>query len=177
MLLFLGIVLLILAILVFLGIGFLAGDIETGRSPPVRDFWPAAALFLAAILCFVGRHYLRGKGITWALLAGLAFLFAPVANAQAATPATVTWIGPTTFTDGSTIPAATAISYNLYQGASGAEVLLPTPFTSTTYSTTITVTTCWKVTAVIAGQESAPSAEACKSPPKIPSPPTGLTVT
>lgn len=64
MLMFAGIVSGVLAVAVFLLIGFAQGMSTTGQTN-WRDQWPAGALALVSILCFVARHWLHGKSITW----------------------------------------------------------------------------------------------------------------
>lgn len=63
MLLIFGIVLSVLGCAVGLLIAFASGMSD---APGARtSFWPAWALFAAAAVCFVARHYLHGKSITW----------------------------------------------------------------------------------------------------------------
>lgn len=94
-------------------------------------------------------------------------LWLAVANAQTARSATISFTRPTQFTDGTTIPTGTTITYNVYQGARGS--------TSKTRVGTITGTSttinsglqpgeyCWQVTTVANGAESALSNEGCKT--------------
>lgn len=90
----------------------------------------------------------------------------------------LSWTAPTTFTNGSAITGA--ITYNIYQGASGAEVSAQTGVSAT--SVTITTglsagsTVCWQVTAVVGGVESSRTTEVCETFPAQPNPPTNLTV-
>lgn len=94
--------------------------------------------------------------------------------------AAVSWSAPTANTDGSAIPAG-ALTYNLYQGLTGAEVKVQSALTAaaTTVTAGLTAGTsqCFTVTAVEAGVESAPSAETCALIPKpVPGVPTQITV-
>jgi hypothetical protein len=93
---------------------------------------------------------------------------AALAVGQATHTATVTWIAPTTNTDGSPITAT--LTYNLYQGAQGAALALKTSAIaalSTTVTTGLTAgtTQCFAVTAVANGLESAQSNSACAAVP------------
>lgn len=102
------------------------------------------------------------------------------AEAQSAPSATLTWTGPTTYSDGSPIDPTT-LTYNVYQGLQGqTKVKAQTVSALTaTLSTGMIAgrTYCWAVTAVANSLESAPSGEACKTFPAVaPSAPTGLTV-
>lgn len=102
------------------------------------------------------------------------------AASLAGTPSAVlSWVAPTTFTDGS--PLTGTVTYNVYQGPTGAETLTTTGVTALTWSAnpaslTAGSSICWTVTAVVGGVESAPSNEVCKSFPKVSSPPSTLTV-
>lgn len=111
-------------------------------------------------------------GALLALIAGTALAAPPVA--------TVTWTPPTTHTDGSTI-AAGVLTYNLYQGLTGAEVKVQSGLTvasaTVTAGLTAGTTQCFTVTAIEAGVEGAQSAEACAAIPKlVPGVPTQITV-
>jgi fibronectin type 3 domain-containing protein len=93
--------------------------------------------------------------------------------------ATLTWTAPTTNADGT--PISGALTYDVYQGASGAETKVASGVTGTTWAASTGLvagaTVCWKVTAVnAAGVEGGASNEACKSFPETPSAPTNLTV-
>lgn len=97
-------------------------------------------------------------------------------SAQAASPqsATVTFAPPTTYTDGSAIPAGTVISYGLYQALQGATKVKVATITSTTATVTTGLvpgsTVCFAVTAIIDGVEgfqSAETASSCKLIPKL----------
>lgn len=86
--------------------------------------------------------------------------------AQTTRTATITFSKPTQYEDGTPIAAGTTVTYKVYQGARGS--------TSKTQVATITATattintglqpgeTCWQVSAVANGVESALSNEACK---------------
>lgn len=85
------------------------------------------------------------------------------ALAQAAGPsATVTWTAPTTNTNGT--PVST-LTYNLYQGLSGALAKVQSGIATTTLvvttGLTVGTTQCFAVTAVEGGVESAQSNVAC----------------
>lgn len=97
------------------------------------------------------------------VLASVAF---SVANAQTARTATITFTRPLQYTDGTDIAAGTALSYNVYQGAKGGAKTKVATITAT--ATTINTglppgETCWEVTTLANGVESARSNEACKS--------------
>lgn len=99
----------------------------------------------------------------------LAAIFTVPAFAQTTRTATITFTRPATYTDGSTIPTGTAISYEVLQGAKGSTTK-PIVATITNVSTTISTglqpgETCWQVVAVINGVKSAVSNEACKTFP------------
>lgn len=114
-----------------------------------------------------------------AIMFALSWL-AAVAVAQAVgNTATITWGPPTGNTDGTAL--AGTITYNIYQGAKGAEVKTASGVSGTSFTVSTGLadgtTVCWYVTAVEGGQESAPSAEACKTfPPAVPLPPSSVTV-
>lgn len=90
------------------------------------------------------------------------------------------WSAPTEYTDGTAIPAGTAITYNLYVGTAGHGSESSTPaqnairYLSAVYSTNLVAgeDVCATVTAVINGVESAHSNESCSvipgSTPKAP---------
>lgn len=94
------------------------------------------------------------------------------ALAQAATrTAVITFPRPTTYVDGSALLPATVVTYNVYQGTKG-NLAKPKVGTITTTSTTISTglvpgETCWQITAIANGIESALSNEACKTFPFI----------
>jgi hypothetical protein len=107
-------------------------------------------------------------------------VLATAAYAQTARQAVISFAAPTKYTDGSSIPASVAISYNVYQGAKGA--VKPKVATITATSTTINTglaagETCWQVSSVANGVESALSNEACKSFPFPATDPVTITVT
>jgi fibronectin type 3 domain-containing protein len=101
-------------------------------------------------------------------------LLAPTLAIAAPPTAVLTWTAPTLRQDGS--PLTGALTYNVYQGASGAETKLSIPaVTALIYTATGSsgATLCWKVSAVDSnGLEGALSNEACKtfpaSPPSAP---------
>lgn len=99
------------------------------------------------------------------LIAALVLL--PVlASAQETRTATITFARPTQYTDGSPIPAGVAITYRLYQGAKGGTKTLAGTITGTTATVNSGLApgeTCWEVTAVANGVESARSNEGCKT--------------
>ena len=119
-----------------------------------------------------------------ALLLGLMMLAWASSPVYAATPnqAVLTWVPSTTRTDGTTITGP--VTTNIYQGATGAEVLLQSvPAGTATITLTAGLangtTVCWVATAVetATGLESARTNEVCKTFPQAPpSAPTGLTV-
>lgn len=100
------------------------------------------------------------------------------AVAQAADPAVISFSAVTGYTDGTAIPAGTAISYNIYQGLQGQPKLVVANITTT--GTTIATglvtgsTYCFSATAVVNGVEGAQSNEACK---KIKPTPNSLVIT
>jgi len=82
------------------------------------------------------------------------------AFASAVNP-TLSWTAPTANTNGTAITSA--LSYNLYQGAKGAEVLVASGVTSP-YTASLASGLCFEVTAVESGVESARSNEVCELP-------------
>lgn len=111
---------------------------------------------------------------------GLAISSALLATqARAVEPATISFQAPTKYTDGSAIEEGTAISYDVLQALKGATKVKVATITSTsaTISTGLVAGSeyCFQVVAVINGQASAPSNEACKL---IPLPvPTAVVIT
>lgn len=102
-------------------------------------------------------------------LAVALMLFGLVHYAFAQTPrtATITFTRPTQYTDGSALGSAVVVTYKVYQGAKGSTTK---PVVATITSTATTVTsglqpgeTCWQISAVANGVESALSNEACKT--------------
>jgi len=67
MLLITGILLAFIAVGVFLLTAFAEGMAD--RPVSTREFWgsqwPAIVMALLAIACFLARHYLHGRSITW----------------------------------------------------------------------------------------------------------------
>lgn len=101
------------------------------------------------------------------LIAALLLVFAVTASAQTPRTATITFTRPTQYTDGTTIAAEVAVTYNVYQGAKGSTTKAKVG-TITSTATTITSglqpgETCWQVSAIANGIESQLSNEACKS--------------
>lgn len=102
------------------------------------------------------------------LILTLLALTAACATAQTVTSTnTLSWVAPTTNVDGSAITGS--IAYNVYQGAKGG-TFAKTASALTGTSTTVTTTagTCFAVTTVAEGSESAPSATACLLQPSGP---------
>lgn len=91
--------------------------------------------------------------------------FAAVAQA-ADNDATITFTAPTTYTDGTPIPAGTVLSYNVYQGLKGGIKGKVSTITSlTTLITTGLVPGndyCFEVSVLANATESARSGEGCK---------------
>lgn len=114
----------------------------------------------------------------------LGWLLVLVGGVAVAAPpsATLTWVAPTKYTDGTTIPSTVALSYSVYQGLQGAaKTKVAAGVVPLTYSVTTglspNTTVCWEVTTTAGGQESARSVEACKTfPPQVAEAPTGLVV-
>jgi hypothetical protein len=107
------------------------------------------------------------------------FLLSAVwATTACAATAALSWTGPTLNTDGSPV---TTLTYNIYQGLTGALVKVQSGVTTATATITAGLTPgttqCFAVTAVEAGQESAQSTTACAAIP-LPTPgvPTQITV-
>lgn len=98
----------------------------------------------------------------------LCYLLFSLAMPAHSDTAVISFAAPTVYTDGASIPAGTAISYGVYQEVKGDP--LPKVKVATITQTTTTITTglvggteyCFHVTAIVAGQESVPSNEACK---------------
>ena len=108
----------------------------------------------------------------------LAFLALMPIAASAGT-ATLTWTAPTQYTNGTAITAP--ITYRVYRGNCGAaKTLLASPSAATYVDSTAPdgSNLGYAVTAVVAGVESAQTAEVCKAfPLPVPNPPANLTVT
>lgn len=101
-------------------------------------------------------------------LAAILLMFAAVAQAQTPRQAVISFSAPTKYVDGSSIAAGTALSYRVFQGAKGATKVLVGTITATTETITSGLQpgeTCWQVSVVANGVESAQSEEACKSFP------------
>lgn len=103
-----------------------------------------------------------------------AVLLLIASQAFAVEPAVITFTAPSKYTDGSDIPAGTAMSFNIYQGLQGQPKTKIATITAT--GTTVTTgllpgsTYCFAATAVIGGIESAPSPDttsSCKLTPLL----------
>lgn len=119
------------------------------------------------------------KIIVLLTLVAVALLASP-AHAGTGT-AQLSWTAPASYTDGSAIPAGTAITYNVYTGLSASSMakklsgvsLKSASFTGLDNG----ATTYFYVTAVVAGIEGAKSAIVSKAIPALaPAPCTNLTV-
>lgn len=106
-------------------------------------------------------------GVIALLAAVLACTMIRLAEAQETRSATITFYAPTKYTDGSSIAQGTQITYRLYQGEKGQTKTLAATLTSTATKVSTGLQAgkeyCWQVTAVINGQESERSNEACKA--------------
>lgn len=97
----------------------------------------------------------------------LALMVAPLVEAQTPTNTQkVSWVAPTQYTDGSTIPSTVVITYNVYAKLDGAtEVKLRTGVATSTITTgpfPVGQSNCYTVTVLVNGaNESARSPEAC----------------
>lgn len=116
----------------------------------------------------IQRLKLRVKLLLMAMLLTFAVaLVYSAAHAQTARTATITFTRPVTYTDGSVLPAGVSVSYKVYQGAKGSTsktVVGTITSTATTVSTGLQPgETCWQVSAVANGVESALSNEGCKT--------------
>lgn len=132
----------------------------------------------------MNKHYIRddglsdtqlhhvGTGFRWFfvyLLGVVLLVIGAIAYGQEPRTAEITFNRPTQYTDGTPIAADTPIAYHVYQGTrGGGEKVRVATITET--GTTITTglppgETCWQVSAVANGTESALSNEACKSFP------------
>jgi hypothetical protein len=101
------------------------------------------------------------------LLLGALLLAVFPAIAQTPRTATITFARPTQYVDGSALGSSVAVSYKVFQGAKGStsKALVGT-ITSTSASITSGIPpgeTCWQVSVVASGGESALSNEACKT--------------
>lgn len=94
------------------------------------------------------------------------FTLSAIAQTAPAIPpptAVLTWTAPTTYSDGTAIPATVAITYNVYQSCTSATTLVKVASGVTTLTNTISTgladgQTCfWSITAVAGGLESAQS--------------------
>jgi hypothetical protein len=103
-----------------------------------------------------------------------------LALAASTESASLVWTAPTANTDGSAITAT--LTYNIYQGPSGALVKVQSAVSGTTATVTSGLTAgsvqCFAVTAIENGVESAQSNSACVTiPSPSPAAPTNLTIT
>jgi hypothetical protein len=111
------------------------------------------------------------------------FAFALLAfSAHAAPTATLTWIAPTTYSDGTPIPSTVTLTYNIYQGTSATTLVqVATGVTALTnaISTGLTdgQTYYFAVTAVANGLEGAKSNVGSKTFPAVAPGTVTLTVT
>lgn len=107
---------------------------------------------------------MRTRTAMFSILASLAFFASAALLAQAIPPpsAILTWTAPTTYSDGTAIPATVAITYNVYQGLT-ATTLVKVATGVTGLTNTITtglsdgVTYFWSITAVAGGLDGAQS--------------------
>ena len=101
-------------------------------------------------------------------------------SSMAANTAVLNWTATTQDDSGATITSP--VTYNVYQGVSGAaKTLTQSGVTATTFTATTGLTggstVCWEVSAIAGGVEGPHSAEACKTfPVAKPLAPTALTV-
>lgn len=106
-------------------------------------------------------------GVYLILAAPIALCVTVKADAQTARTATITFSKPTKYTDGTDIVASTVVTYNVYQGAKGStsksKVATIAATATTINSGLLPGETCWQVTAVANGVESAVSNEGCKT--------------
>lgn len=115
--------------------------------------------------------------VAGALVAGLAL-------AQNAPTVTLTWMAPTTYTNGTAIPTTETLTYTLYEGATGVETQAATGLTGTsdivTTGLTAGASVCFELTAtdVQKGTTSAKTSEVCTTiPQETPGAPTSLHLT
>jgi hypothetical protein len=116
---------------------------------------------------FFARSAALRWGVILLLVAVLSCVGIRLAEAQETRSATITFSAPTKYTDGSSIAQGTQITYRLYQGEKGQQKTLAATLTSTATKVSTGLEAgkeyCWQVTAVINGQESERSNEACKA--------------
>lgn len=114
------------------------------------------------------ERFVRGLAVALGAMFLLVLLaWCAVANAQGTRTAMITFTRPTAYTDGTSLPTSVVVSYSVYQGAKGSTTK-PKVATITSTATTISTglapgETCWQVTAIANGVESALSNEACKT--------------
>lgn len=105
-----------------------------------------------------------------------------VAIAAHATTVTLQWTAPTQYTDGTTIPSTETLTTNVYQGATGAEVLTASSVTGLTWTSANLAPNskvCFYVTEndVQQATTSAPTNEVCATiPAETPNAPTNLVI-
>jgi hypothetical protein len=90
---------------------------------------------------------------------------------------TMSWSPVTTYDDGTPLPAGAIVTYNVYGGIQGQPRVLKDTTTATSETRKniqLGVTTCYHVTAVVAGQESLPSNDLCNTPVARPAAPQNL---
>lgn len=98
----------------------------------------------------------------------LSILLLAASPVLAAEPDIISFIPPTTFTDGSPIPPGTVITYNIYQGIQGQPKTKITTITTT--GTTVTTgllpgtTYCFAATAIISGIEGGQNPDVADDP-------------
>jgi fibronectin type 3 domain-containing protein len=98
----------------------------------------------------------------------LSLLLIAQTHADDAREAIITFTRPTRYVDGTPINSQTAITYRLYQGKRSEQKALVAEINTTSVTVNTGLPpgeTCWEVTAVANGVESARSNEACKSFP------------
>lgn len=118
------------------------------------------------------RNRLESEARAWAIVGAClvlvgALVFASIASAQEPRTAVITFARPTKYTDGTDLLGTTVVTYGVYQGAKG-NANKPRVATITGTETTIDSglpvgETCWQITSIANGLESAKSNEACKT--------------
>jgi hypothetical protein len=130
-------------------------DEPTNAELGIKPSWTLDRI-LGAVLIAIGICFALGL-----------MLYAKTADAQTPRAAVITFTKPTEYTDGTPIAASTTLTYNVYQGAKGstskAKVATITATATTINSGLLPGETCWQVSVVANGVESALSNEACKT--------------